>query len=98
MAKVWLKNQNVLKYLKHPVSKTGFRDANAYAIWPDDSFTARRIRDGDVTIEDPGTGGEGARKREELRKSRQEHKPADEHHKPEHEQSEHEQPEHEEHI
>jgi hypothetical protein len=60
VAKVWLKNQDVLKYLKHPVSKVGFRDANAYAIWPDDSFTARRIRDGDVTIEDPGAGATGA--------------------------------------
>jgi hypothetical protein len=60
MAKVWLQNQDVLKYLKHPVSKVGFRDANSPAIWPDDSFTARRIRDGDVTIVDPGGGATGA--------------------------------------
>ena len=32
MAKVWLKNQAVLKYLKHPVSKTGFRDASTMRI------------------------------------------------------------------
>ena len=60
--------------------------------------------DGDVTIEDWVING-SACKPEELRKPRQEHKPADEHHKPvdehhkpEHEQPEHEQSKHEEHI
>jgi hypothetical protein len=73
MAKVWLKNQEVLKYLKHPVSKTGFRDANAYAVWPDDSFTARRIRDGDVTIEDPGAAAKKHEQDEQQRREREQH-------------------------
>lgn len=49
--KVFPKNDQVRKLLKHPVAK-GFR-AEGPAEWPDDSFTARRIADGDVTTEDP---------------------------------------------
>ena len=51
--KVFLKNEAVLKFLKHPVSKVGFRDMTSGVNWPEDSFTARRIRDGDVTTDEP---------------------------------------------
>ncbi|HEY7420184.1 MAG TPA: hypothetical protein VH593_33715, partial [Ktedonobacteraceae bacterium] len=47
------KNEAVLKFLKHPVNKVGFRDMNTPVVWPDDSFTARRIRDGDVSADAP---------------------------------------------
>jgi len=53
MPKVYCKNEDVVKFLKHPVNKVGFRDMNTGAVWPDDSFTARRIRDGDVTTDAP---------------------------------------------
>jgi|SoiMetStandDraft_5_1073268.scaffolds.fasta_scaffold212023_2 hypothetical protein len=46
--KVLPKNDQVRKLLKHPVAK-GFR-AEGPADWPNDSFTARRIADGDVTV------------------------------------------------
>jgi hypothetical protein len=42
------KNDEVRKLLKHPVAK-GFR-AEGPSEWPDDSFTARRIADGDITV------------------------------------------------
>lgn len=51
MVRVLPKDETMAKLLKHPVNKVGFRDANTAANWPDDSFTKRRIRDGDVTLE-----------------------------------------------
>lgn len=69
--KVWPKNEQMRKLLKHP-NGTGFRDAGS-AEWPDDSFTARRIRDGDVTISDsspsPLRGAATPRKAEREDKS-----------------------------
>ncbi len=49
--KVWPKNDDVRKILKHP-NGVGFREHGPID-WPDDSFTHRRIRDGDVLTEDP---------------------------------------------
>jgi hypothetical protein len=43
------KNDTLRKLLKHPKAG-GFRK-EAPADWPDDSFTKRRIRDGDITVE-----------------------------------------------
>ena len=45
---VWPKNDAMRKVLRH-VNGTGFR-AEGPAEWPDDSFTARRVRDGDVSL------------------------------------------------
>jgi hypothetical protein len=42
------KNDEMRKLLKHP-SGVGFREKGP-ANWPNDSFTARRVRDGDITI------------------------------------------------
>jgi hypothetical protein len=49
MVKVVPKNDDIRKLLKHPVA--GAMRAEGSSDWPDDSFTARRIADGDVTVE-----------------------------------------------
>lgn len=54
MVQVWAKDAAMAKLLTHPITKTGFIDPAKSANWPDDSFTHRRIRDGDVTTTDPG--------------------------------------------
>lgn len=46
--KVMPKNDDMRKLLKHPTG--GGFIADGPAEWPDDSFTHRRIRDGDVTV------------------------------------------------
>jgi hypothetical protein len=46
------KNADIRKYIKHPRTKVGFM-AEGSAEWPNDTFTKRRIADGDVTIEQP---------------------------------------------
>ena len=49
---VWPKNDDIRRVIYHP---TGVRfRAEGPADWPDDSYTARRIADGDVTTTDPG--------------------------------------------
>ena len=48
---VWPKNEEIRKYLKHP-TKVGFRETGS-SDWPDDSFTYRRVQDGDVLLKDP---------------------------------------------
>jgi len=40
----------IRKYLKHEPTKIGFRDEGSVE-WPLDKYTLRRLRDGDVTIE-----------------------------------------------
>jgi len=49
MVRVLPKNDAIRKLIKHPVGGP-FR-AEGAAEWPSDSFTARRIADGDVTAE-----------------------------------------------
>lgn len=44
------KNDLMRRTLKHMPSRTAFPE-NGAAIWPYDQFTKRRLRDGDVTIE-----------------------------------------------
>lgn len=48
--KVWPKSDDIRKLITHP-SGIGFPD-DGPAEWPDDSFTHRRISDGDVTNEE----------------------------------------------
>jgi hypothetical protein len=43
-------SDDVRRLVKHP--KAGGFQAEGGAEWPNDSFTARRVRDGDVTIEE----------------------------------------------
>jgi hypothetical protein len=49
--KVWPTNDLNRKFLKHPTGGP-FR-AEGPSEWPDDSYTARRIADGDVTTDEP---------------------------------------------
>lgn len=49
MVKVLPKNDVMRRLLKHPSNNVAFQ-AEGSADWPDDSFTHRRIADGDVTI------------------------------------------------
>ncbi len=48
---VWPKNDTMRKLLRH-ANGTAFREEGP-ADWPDDSFTARRVADGDITTEEP---------------------------------------------
>jgi hypothetical protein len=50
-ARVVPKNDDIRRVLKHPTGWIGFR-ATGSVEWPLDNFTARRLRDGDVTLED----------------------------------------------
>jgi hypothetical protein len=51
MPRVKAANENMAKYLRHPITKIGFAgDMSMTVNWPDDTFTNRRIRDGDVTL------------------------------------------------
>jgi hypothetical protein len=52
---VWPKNDDIRRVLYHPTG-VHFR-ADGPADWPDDSYTHRRIAEGDVTTSDPGAGG-----------------------------------------
>ncbi len=49
MVKVVPKNDELRKVLKHPSNNVPF-PAEGSQDWPDDSFTHRRITDGDVTV------------------------------------------------
>ena len=48
---VWPKNDQIRKMITHPAGNISFREEGPID-WPDDSFTHRRIQDGDVTTED----------------------------------------------
>lgn len=52
MVKVWPKNDHMRKLLKHPSNNIPFRESGPLD-WPDDSFTHRRVKDGDVLLSDP---------------------------------------------
>jgi hypothetical protein len=54
--KVWPKNDSIRKILKHPAGGPFRQDGPAE--WPDDSYTARRIADGDVTTDAPHEASE----------------------------------------
>lgn len=50
--KVWPKNDQMRKMLKHPNNGIAFPEQGPQE-WPDDTFTARRVSDGDVFLVDP---------------------------------------------
>jgi len=52
--KVWPKNADMRRLLKHPTGGA-FRFPEGPEDWPDDTFTHRLVRDGDLLTEDPGT-------------------------------------------
>lgn len=45
--KVYAANKDMVRLLKHPIAG-GFTDMDTAVDWPDDSFTYRRLRDGDI--------------------------------------------------
>ena len=53
--KVYAASDDIKKYIKHPFGVTQF-DADGLAEWPDDQFTRRRLRDGDITLEPAPSG------------------------------------------
>lgn len=53
MAKVYAANDTIKRLIFHPAVKQPFGEDGS-ANWPDDQFTQRRVRDGDVTLEPPG--------------------------------------------
>lgn len=72
MVKVIPKNDTIRKLIKHPVGGP-FRGQGA-AEWPDDTYTARRIADGDVTVEQAEkkeNGNQSERKEEQIDKKEQ---------------------------
>jgi len=53
--KVYALKDNVKKFVRHV--PTGYKfDVNGVSDWPDDQFTRRRIRDGDISLEAPKRG------------------------------------------
>src|SRR5262245_21552637 len=61
-------NEDLRRVLAHP-NGGGFRK-DGTASWPDDSFTRRRIRDGDVTVQE-----ETAQQEQQPRRHSQRHAP-----------------------
>jgi hypothetical protein len=54
--KVWAANEDMREVLRHP-NGIRFRDTLDQAVeWPNDSFTVRRIAEGSVRIDGPGSG------------------------------------------
>lgn len=51
--KVWPTSEEKRKILRHPTA--GAFRPQGHAEWPDDTFTFRRIRDGDITTTAPKT-------------------------------------------
>jgi hypothetical protein len=62
VVRVLPKNDQIRKYIKHPRTRVGF-PAEGSAEWPNDTFTKRRVIDGDVTIEAPGALQAGEQQR-----------------------------------
>jgi hypothetical protein len=52
---VWAKNEEIRKILKHPIAGGFGPDLSHPTEWPDDQFTTRRLRDGDISLSAPGT-------------------------------------------
>ena len=51
MVKVLPKDDHIRKIIKHPTG--GAFPEEGPANWPDDQFTTRRLKDGDVTLAEP---------------------------------------------
>ena len=68
MVRVLPKNETIRKLLKHPVG--GAFRAEGPAEWPSDSFTARRIADGDI-IADGDAAAEAAVEKKEEKPAKQ---------------------------
>jgi hypothetical protein len=85
---VWPKDETMRKLLRHPSNQVGFRPEGPID-WPDDTFTARRIADGDVLTSDPNAAAAEAKPNIEVPASGEE-KPAEAEHPADAEQATHE--------
>jgi hypothetical protein len=47
------RDETIRKYIKHWPTRIAFPESGSVE-WPNDRFTQRRIRDGDVTVEEAG--------------------------------------------
>ena len=55
--KVFAANEDMRAVLRHPAHNSRFRDTLDQGVeWPNDSFTKRRIADGSVRTDGPGSG------------------------------------------
>lgn len=61
-------NDEMARILKHGVTGVGFVDINTSADWPEDTFTQRRIRDGDIVIDETRSAEPAEVKTKEERK------------------------------
>jgi hypothetical protein len=53
--RVWPANESVRKVIFHPAGKIRFAETLEESVeWPYDTFTRRRIADGDILLEGPG--------------------------------------------
>jgi len=68
MVRVLPKNDALRKLIRHPTGGPFHKEGPAE--WPDDSFTARRIADGDITVEQ-------VEKKEDQPAEQKEEQPAD---------------------
>lgn len=59
--RVFPANEDMLKHLRHPGRNVGFLAMDQSVEWPLDQFTKRRIRDGDVTIDDSSDASQAGR-------------------------------------
>ena len=81
MPRVKAANESMAKYLKHPATKIGFAgDLNMTVNWPDDQFTNRRIRDGDVLVVDDEKADPAKRPAANAKTKSNEHHESREHH------------------
>ena len=69
MPKVQAKNETIAKHITHRPTGIKFGE-DGTAIWPDDQFTKRRIKDGDVTVVEESAKGEEQPKQRSVRTSR----------------------------
>ena len=61
VVRVLPKNDDIRRVMRHGVTRVGFPSSGGSVEWPNDTFTKRRIKDGDVTIEEaaPRNGASG---------------------------------------
>ena len=69
-------NDQLRKFLKHGVTRVGFPKQGS-AEWPNDTFTHRRIKDGDVTVEKPKAKEDGDKPKKLEAKKKENEAPAE---------------------
>ena len=52
VVRVLPRDEDIRRVMRHGVTRVGFPTSGGSAEWPNDTFTKRRIKDGDVTVEE----------------------------------------------